>query len=142
MASLELRSEGGYRIVFRVNGKKYGKSIETKCEHTANVALAQLELNLKRLRRGKIQLQPGDDVAAVLLSQAPRRAKRRPSPKPVKRRKKAKRRRESRSLHDLLHGYLDSVNRDSIEDSTCKMMEIHIRHLERILGGFTRPPGY
>ena len=55
MASLELRSEGGYRIVFRVNGKKYGKSIETKCEHTANVALAQLELNLKR-HRGKIAL--------------------------------------------------------------------------------------
>ena len=131
MASLELRPEGGYRVVFRVGGKKYGRSLGTKCERTANVALAQLELNLHRLEQGKLSIEPGDDLAAVLLSKKPRCTKR-----PQRKTPRQKRRvnRDSQSIGDLLRGYLGGINKDSMENSTWKMIEIHVRHLERIMG--------
>ena len=131
MASLELRPEGGYRVVFRVGGKKYGRSLGTKCERTANVALAQLELNLHRLEEGKLSIETGDDLAAVLLSSKPRRAKRPPRKTPKQKRRVN---RDSLSIGDLLRGYLGGINKDSMENSTWKMIEIHVRHLERIMG--------
>ena len=116
MASLELRPEGGYRVVFRVDGKKYGRSLRTKCERTANVALAQLELNLDRLKRGKLRIEPEEDITATVLSSRPRRTKKR-SPEKTKRPKQRKKH-NSQTIRDFLRSYLEGINKDSIEDAT------------------------
>lgn len=67
MASLEQRN-GSYRVVFRLNGQKYARSLKTSEESQALLALAQLEDNLRRVELGTLSIHDGDDPVVVLLS--------------------------------------------------------------------------
>ena len=69
MASIEQRA-GTYRIVFRYGGQKYSRSLKTKHRRAAELALAQLEDNLRRADLGTLTVPPDADVASVLLSGA------------------------------------------------------------------------
>ena len=66
MASLEQRN-GIYRIVFRLNGEKFSRSLRTKCASAADLVLAQLKDSLHRLKLGLLQLEPEDDVITAVL---------------------------------------------------------------------------
>ena len=136
MASIELRPRGGYRIVFRYNGKKHSKTLVTRCEQTASLALAQLELNLKRVQLGKLTINPGEDLATALLGNQTRQSEQPRSPqKPTAREKNRKTTTKSHiSLGEMLDEYLANIKEGSIESNTRQMLEIHVRHLKRIIG--------
>ena len=61
MAYLEKRNEN-YRIVFRLSGKRFSRSLETNSEPAANLALAKVRDGLHRLKHGLLQIEPNDDV--------------------------------------------------------------------------------
>jgi hypothetical protein len=67
MASLEQRN-GKYRVVFRYGGQKYTRSLRTTNEKAANLSVARLEDNLRRLELGTLVVPEDADVAAFLLS--------------------------------------------------------------------------
>lgn len=123
MASLELRN-GSYRVVFRFGGQKFGRSLKTKDKQQADLAMARLEDNLRRLKLGTMSIEPGADIPTVLLSSGayakPPKIKRVPQ------------------LGEILDLYLESIPDDSLELGTFKMLAIHIRHLKRHLGVRTR----
>jgi hypothetical protein len=53
MASLELQ-KGWYRIVFRYDGKKYQRALETQSKKEAEGQKHRIEENLKLLERGRL----------------------------------------------------------------------------------------
>ncbi len=53
MASLELRN-GTDRVVFRYGGLKFARSFKTDQQSEANLALAKLEDNLRRVANGSL----------------------------------------------------------------------------------------
>jgi hypothetical protein len=67
MASLESHY-GNYRIVFRLAGQKFCRSLKTENERTAKAALARLEDNLARSEMGQLFLPPEADPVTFLLS--------------------------------------------------------------------------
>lgn len=125
MASLQRRSKGGYRIVFRFAGQKYSRSLGTMTKRVADAALARLEANLHRIEIGTLKLPDDADIASVLLSGGNVTAKRKAAPKP-------------RSLEGFLTGYLSRIPKDAMEDGTRNMMAIHARHLFLIRGANIR----
>ncbi len=120
MASLENRKDGGYRIVFRHSGRKFSRSLATKSERTAKAALARFEDNLHRLKIGTLTIPQGADLVTFLLSDGTLHQ----SPKSL----------SVVTLSELLDSYKNDLPDNSIEENTRKMIEIHIRHLERLIG--------
>ena len=119
MASLEQRS-GHFRVVFRFAGRKFNRSLKTANRTEAAASLARLEDNLRRLELGTLVLPDHTDLASFLLSDGRRNGKPRAP--------------EVNILKELLERYLASVPPGCIEDSTRKVLQIHQRHLARILG--------
>lgn len=60
MASLEKRN-GIFRVVFRFSGQKFSRSLKTSEEKSANLSLARLEDNLRRLELGTLSDQEARD---------------------------------------------------------------------------------
>lgn len=119
MASLELRNEN-YRVVFRFGGQKFARSLNTDDRRQADLALARLEDNLRRLKLGTLALDPGADIPTILLSSGA-----------ISQRPKVKR---VTLLGELLDHYLASIPEGSLEAGTLKMLRIHFRHLRKHLG--------
>jgi integrase len=118
MASLENRNSS-FRIVFRFAGQKYSRSLRTRSEKAAQASLARLEDNLRRLELGTLQLPDDSDVASFLLSDGQQRSK----PKKA----------TIRTLQHLCDRFLKSIPEGALEESTVAGMEVHIRHLKRLL---------
>ena len=119
MASLENRN-GSFRVVFRYAGQKFGHSLRTKNEETANGSLARLVDNLRRVELGTLQIPEDADIAAFLLSDGGRISK--PKSPTI------------RNLHQLCERYFQNIGEDSLEKSTISGMKTHASHLKRILG--------
>lgn len=119
MASLEKRNDS-YRIVFRFDGQKFSRSLKTNNEKSATLSLARLEDNLRRLELGTLTVEPEDDIVSVLLSSG--RINKRPTATRIE------------TIESLLDQHLANIPSGSIEASTRSMLEIHIRHLKRLLG--------
>ncbi len=119
MPSLDRRN-GTYHINFRLNGRRFRRSLRTANDRSAQASMARLEDNLTRVELGTLELPDDVDVAAFLLSDG-------------RTRKKAKRL-GPRTLGELLKAFLAQLPDHSIEQSTRQSFEIHIRHLRRILG--------
>lgn len=69
MASLEQRN-GNYRVVFRLNGDKFSRSLHTDNETAATASLARLEDNLRRVELGTLSIPVNADIPTFLLSDA------------------------------------------------------------------------
>ncbi len=67
MAYLEKRNEN-YRVVFRLDGKRFSRSLDTNSETAADLALAKVKDGLHRIKLGLLQIDPADDLISVLLS--------------------------------------------------------------------------
>ena len=119
MAYLEKRNQT-YRLVFRLDGKKFSRSAKTKDRRAAELALARLEDGLRRVEMGLLVLDPNDDIFNTLLSAGSVRSK-----------AKAK---KQILLGQLLDQYESSIPVDAIEENTRGMISTHVRHLKRILG--------
>ncbi len=127
MASIELRN-GTYRIVFRYGGQKFARSLKTTELSEANLALARLQDNLRRVELGTLVIEPGADLATYLLSSGAFSQKAKVDKTPL--------------LGELLDRYYASIPQASLEKSTWKMLQIHLRHLKRLIGIRTRPASF
>ena len=119
MASLEQRNER-FRVVFRYAGEKYARSLKTASEKVANASLARLEDNLRRVELGTLTVPDHADLPSFLLSDGRRNGK----PKTSK----------IRFLSQLLDAFLDQIPPNSIEESSRRLMQTHIRHLKKVFG--------
>ena len=119
MASLEQRN-GRFRVVFRYGGEKHARSLKTAREKAANASLARLEDNLRRLELGTLTVPDDADLGTFLLSDGRQNGK----PKTAK----------IRFLPELLDTFLAQIPASSIEDSSRRLLETHVRHLKKVFG--------
>jgi len=68
MASLEPTASGNYHIYFRFQGRRYKRSLKTKCEAEANARCSRLDETIRLVESGRIELPDGADLATFLLS--------------------------------------------------------------------------
>lgn len=119
MATLEQRS-GKYRVIFYFDGHRFTRSLKTRVQREAAAAVARLEDNLRRVELGLLEPPEGCDLAAFLLSDG--RLEKMPELPAI------------RTMEALFANCFASIPAGSIEESTNKGMQTHIKHLERILG--------
>ncbi len=124
MASLEKR-HSVYRVVFRLGGNKYCRSLRTRSEKVALASVARLEDNLRRVELGTLSIPEDADVPAFLLSDGRTNGKQKPQ-------------KRIPNLNQLVGEYLDSVPDNSVEESTLRSIRTHRKHLIRILGSTYR----
>ena len=120
MASIQLRSSGFYRIIFKMGGKRFFISLKTKETREANATLARLEENLHDLERGKLQIPLGADPMTFLLSDG-------------KLQQKAVIE-APQTLEGLFEHYLKYHPEQAKEANTRATEKIHMQHFKRILG--------
>jgi integrase len=118
MASLELQ-KGWYRVVFRYGGQKYQRSLETRSKKEAEGQKHRIEENLKLLERGRLAYTPGDDLITLLLSDGKLNA-----PVGIT---------ERVTLAQFFERY-QADRPPGKETNTLYTENIHIRHLQRLLG--------
>jgi integrase len=123
MASLEKRN-GWYRIILRVDGTKYAKSLNTTNEQSANACLAKVKDNLHRLSLGLISIPEKIDPVAFLLGMEQKATQTHTQKKP----------RKSISIPKAWNLFNDTIPKNSLEGSTLSGMETHVQHLARIIG--------
>lgn len=121
MASLE-NQKGRWRIVFRHDGTKFQKALDTEDEGEAIALKARLEENLKLLKRGRLRYEPGDDLVTLLLSDGKLNGE-------VKVEKRT-------TLGDFFKRY-KTERPPNKEKNTVYTEDIHIEHLLRHLGART-----
>lgn len=119
MASLEQRN-GRFRLIFRLGGAKFSRTLRTTVPKEAAATLARLEDNLRRLELGLLTLPESADPVVFLLSDG-RTAE---GPRIV----------AVRTLRQLFDLYFASIPEGSLEEATISGMRIHVAHLYRILG--------
>ncbi len=119
MASLEKRN-GRFRIIFRLGGAKFSRTLRTVVLKEAEATLARLDDNLRRLELGLLTLPDEADPVVFLLSDG--------------RVAEAPRVGVVRTLRDLFNRYLESIPHGALEQATISGMKIHISHLYRVLG--------
>src|SRR6266849_10536182 len=66
-ASLELQ-KGWFRLVFRYGGQKFQRALNTQDLEEAEGLRCRVAENLKLLKKGRLDYQPGDDLITLLLS--------------------------------------------------------------------------
>lgn len=122
MAWLEKRGEK-YRIKFRHGGRSHQVALDTGDESEARGDLARLEENLRLLKRGRIELPAGGDLGLFLVTDGKVTGK----PAAVR----------ETTVGDVFALYTATLTAGSKEANTRKCEAIHMRHLERLLGGKT-----
>jgi integrase len=123
MAHLESRN-GWYRIVFRLEGERFSKSLNTQSESSANASLAKIKDNLHRFELGLIEIPIDRDPGLFLLG----KDKKKYSPATVKTQIK------SVGIKKAWKIFEDTVPQGALEESTLSGMRTHVDHLARIIG--------
>lgn len=117
MASLERRGDT-FRVKFRYGGRQLGCSLKTSDRKQADALLKRLEANLHEVGLGRLTVPAGVDVPIFLLSDG-KAAERPELDRPL-------------TLSELFRKYRDAGN--GKEANTRYTEEIHMEHLERLLG--------
>ncbi len=122
MAWLERRGER-FRAVFRFRGQRFHVNLKAADEREADACLARLEENLRLVERGRLAVPPGADLGLFLLSDGKLE---RPVEvvKPVR-------------LAEMFDTYRTQFTAGAKEAITREMENIHLNHLERLIGGDT-----
>ena len=123
MASLETRG-GRFRIVFRLEGQKFSKTLDTKNPKAANVTLAKLEHRLGQYEIGGLIIPTGCDPVEFLLNGSLRQKS-----APVK-----KTYGNSVTVKQSWNIFKEVLPDGALEESTLKGMNTHIEHLARLIG--------
>jgi integrase len=114
-----------YRIRFRHGGAKLLAILNTDDQLQAQKDLARFEDNLRLVARGRLEVPAGADIGAYLLSDG--KLNRCPLAEAAVR---------PATLQQLFSGY--QASRPSKEATTRYTEDIHLAHLERLLGGKTQ----
>ncbi len=122
MASLENRA-GHYRIIFRYGGTKYHHKLGKVPQREASSCLNRLEENLRFLERGLLEMPEGADLGVFLLSGG----KLNHCPVIEKR----------VTVREFFDHYRTHVPEGAKEANTRYTENIHLAHLERLIGAET-----
>ena len=120
MAWLEQKKSGQYLVVFRFGEQRFKRALKTKQPKEARAAKSRVEENIRLVERGALTLPEDADVVAFLLSDG-----RVPAKIVVK---------KPTTLASLFAQYRDEIRRDSIEENSWSTINLHLRHVERVLG--------
>lgn len=124
MASLQMDPSGNWHIHFRFAGRRFKRSLKTKNEDEATGVCGRIEDNIRLVERG-VKLIPNDaDPYLFLLSDGQVQ-------KPVEIP-------DDLTLNQLIEDYKGSVEH-SVEPTTFYTIEIHNKHLLRLLGAKLNP---
>ncbi|QDT11999.1 hypothetical protein [Planctomycetes bacterium K23_9] len=132
MASLQQEPTGTFHVVFRLDGKRYKRSLRTKIESKAAARRDEIQETINLLRRGRLSVPDG--VAAIDFVMNDPNVSVKPKSAPAESPAKA----ESPSipaltLKELFTKFFDAMPPGILEDTTPKTMRLHVRHLIRIL---------
>lgn len=119
MAWLVIR-KGTFHVSFRHGGRHYCRSLKTANQKKADGAKARLEENLADVERGRLEVPPGADLSAFLLSDG-------------KLQKKVVIQKEL-TLGEFLKRYQEEMPVGAKEGNTRYTEDIHIEHLLRLIG--------
>ena len=122
MASLERRGNG-FRVVFRLGGRKHHVSVSASDTKDAEACRVRLEENLRLVERGRLVIPDGADVGLFLLSDGRLEQKVRVE-RPVR-------------LVEMFDLYRTEFTAGAKEAITREMENIHLNHLARLVGGDT-----
>ena len=126
MAWLERdRPDGPYLLVARLGEQKLKRSTRTKDESLANEIVLRVRRRLRMLEEGELALPDDGDALTFLMSD---------SKTPQARTKLA----PSISLQQLCEDFQKSLPDGALEANTRLTTEIHLRHLQRVLGATCR----
>lgn len=119
MASIQQDPSGNFHISFRFGGRKFKRSLKTSVPKQAQLKKLRLEETIALVEAGRIDLPPNSDVPTFLLSEG---------------KLETKHVVQLRTLDDLSEQFFKSIRTDGLEEGTIKMMQIHVRTLQRHLG--------
>jgi integrase len=120
MAWLQRDPSGNYHISFRFGGRKFKRSLRTKDEPQAEGRRQRLDENIRLVESGRLEIPPGADAPAFLLSDGKLDGK---IVLPA-----------TLTLEDFFQQFFGALPAGSLEESTLYGMQIHRRHLLRHLG--------
>ncbi|MEZ6059129.1 MAG: hypothetical protein R3C19_02085 [Planctomycetaceae bacterium] len=125
MASIQQDRSGNYHIAFRFGGKRYKRSLKTKHNRKADAAACHVEENIRLIGAGRLELPDDVDIPTYLMSDG--NLKQKPQIASTIR------------LKDLFREYQQETPDGSLEDTTLKVIGVHMRHGCRIPGERTVP---
>jgi integrase len=120
MAWLEQKKSGQFLVAFRFGEQRFKRALRTKQPKEARAAKSRIEENIRLVERGRLTLPEDADVVAFLLSDG-----RVPARIVVK---------KPTTLSSLFAQYRAEIRRDSIEENSWATINLHLRHVERVLG--------
>lgn len=119
MAGIEQRN-GRFNVIFRFGGRRYVRSLKTEDETKALMRRDEIQETIDLVERGKLTVPEGADVVQFLMSGGKIAMLPKVAPEA--------------KLGDLFEQYFDQLPAGSLEASTIGLMQLHRRHLERVLG--------
>ena len=133
MASIEKRG-GKYLVIFRYEGKKYGRSVGTDKLQKAQIVKAQIERNMELVSIGVLEVPAGCDVFDFFLT-----GKALDFAQKIEKEEIVKKHENSKiSIERLFNMYFDAFLKESIEENSFGMLETHRNNLERLIGKRTK----
>lgn len=120
-------TSGHFKICFRWGGRKLKKTVKTTDRGNAETALARFKENLHLLERGRLELPPGADIGAFLLSDGKLNGQPAATPPP-----------HILTLGELRDAYVEVHSNGAMEENSLATVCMHLRNVIATLGGSFR----
>jgi integrase len=122
VTSIDLDEESrNFRIRFRFNGRSYKRTLKTSDRRSADARRGQVDGTLLLIESGRLEIPPGVDPAAFILSDGKRTG--------------AEKKRERLTIKQLFDRYQAELPPGAKEETTLAGEKIHFQHLLRHLKG-------
>jgi hypothetical protein len=125
MASLVEDKQGNYLVAFRFGKRQFTRTLETKDNDIALVAIARVEETIMRLKRGWLSMPPGAEPGAFITSGGSMTTKPSYEPPVVS---------KAITLGGVFSAYQEQLTPNCKEANSLDTEQIHKRHLFRIMG--------
>ena len=125
MSSLQKDPSGNFHICFRFGGRRFKRSLKTKSGKKASASLAKLDERIWMIENDHLEIPSDAGIADFLIHGNDSQRKIAVASAPKQRRL---------SLTQLMDEYFVTARNGSLESSTIDTLEVHRRHLERVLG--------
>lgn len=125
MASLQQEPTGTFHVIFRVAGRRYKRSLGTKASSKAIARRDEIQETIDLINRGRLTVPSDAPIADFVLADGDTTKLASPPSQPVVQ--------ASITLGSMLQQFFESIPPDSLEETTSKTMQIHRRHLIRVL---------
>ena len=127
MASLQREPTGTFHVVFRFQGARYKRSLETKVETAALARCGEIAETLDLIKRGRLTIPEQVGPVEFILAGG------RIPEVPAKQSKAKPNSEQTVTLKRLFDEFFQSIPDENLESNTLRTMRIHQRHLIRLL---------